>query len=147
MIRITEPLTPCPLTLTLGAFLFMDYKELLKHPYWQKKRLEILQRDNFACVKCTDQFSNLQIHHLYYEANRFPWEYPNECFQTLCELCHEKAEFMKWMLREGITFLRKDFPDIEIDRIYTTVEGKVNSNYHAESVRAYIDAIKNTIKL
>jgi len=29
-----------------------SYYELLKHPKWQKKRLEILQRANFECVKC-----------------------------------------------------------------------------------------------
>lgn len=125
----------------------MNYKQLLRHPLWQKKRLEIFHRDNWKCVNCTDEFSNLQVHHLYYEPNRLPWEYPNECFKTLCECCHEKAEFLKWMLTDGIVLLKADFSNSEIDDIYLAVENKVNTNFHHESVRTYMASIKQTIQL
>ena len=125
----------------------MAYSDLLRNPFWQAKRLEILQRDNFRCIKCTDPFSNLQIHHLYYKPNLLPWEYPNECFQTLCELCHEKAEFLKWLLTDGIDFLKYDFSQSEVDYIYTAIQTKLESNYHHQSARTYMDSIKKTIRL
>ena len=44
----------------------MAYSEKLKNPKWQKKRLEILNRDNFTCIKCGDKETTLQIHHFKY---------------------------------------------------------------------------------
>lgn len=35
-----------------------------------------------------DKPYNLQIHHLKYIKNRFPWEYDNEDLITLCNYCH-----------------------------------------------------------
>lgn len=66
---------------------FMDYKELLKSPKWQKKRLDILQRDDFKCTICGDGETQLHIHHLRYCKN--PIEQPNEDLVTLCKDCHE----------------------------------------------------------
>lgn len=70
----------------------MDKKRLvalLKDPRWQKKRLEILQRDNFTCQCCGSKTKELQIHHLYYDKNLKPWEYSNEALVTMCLDCHE----------------------------------------------------------
>lgn len=61
-----------------------QYFELLKSPKWQRKRLEIMDRDDFACVRCDERESELQVHHAYYEANRDPWDYPDESLSTLC---------------------------------------------------------------
>ncbi len=44
----------------------LSYKEQLTHPNWQRKRLEIFQRDNFACTICGNTEHQLQVHHLYY---------------------------------------------------------------------------------
>lgn len=70
------------------------YSELLKHPKWQKKRLEILNRDKFKCVLCKDEESQLQIHHLEYIGSN-PWDTPNAKLKTLCCHCHEGIEFLK----------------------------------------------------
>jgi hypothetical protein len=67
----------------------MTYSEKLRDPRWQKKRLEIFERDNFTCKLCNDTESTLNVHHHYYENNKEPWEYPNESLITLCENCHE----------------------------------------------------------
>lgn len=64
----------------------MTYKEKLKSPKWQKKRLEILQRDEFRCCYCNDDKTELQIHHLKYTNE--PWDAPNENLITLCKHCH-----------------------------------------------------------
>lgn len=70
------------------------YWQLLKDPRWQRKRLEILERDDWTCRHCGDNKNPLHVHHWYYlsfQADRKPWEYPNMALVTLCEDCH-KAE-------------------------------------------------------
>lgn len=62
---------------------------MLKDPRWQKKRLEIMQRDNFTCQHCGNTDKSLQVHHLWYSPLKKPWEYDNSAFITLCEHCHE----------------------------------------------------------
>jgi hypothetical protein len=66
-----------------------EYTKLLKSPKWQKKRLEIMQRDDFKCVWCGSEDTQLHVHHLYYEKYRKPWEYEDEAYVTICDLCHE----------------------------------------------------------
>jgi hypothetical protein len=63
-----------------------SYSEKLRDPRWQKKRLEILQRDNFKCRICNDTESELQVHHLSYAND--PWEIDNWYLVTLCKDCH-----------------------------------------------------------
>lgn len=57
---------------------------------WQKKRLEIMERDNFTCQSCgANENVMLNVHHAYYEKGVKPWEYDNEMMITWCEECHE----------------------------------------------------------
>lgn len=65
-----------------------EYSELLKHPKWQKKRLEILEKDKFKCQLCKDEETTLHVHHKKYKPNLKPWEYDSEDLITLCEDCH-----------------------------------------------------------
>lgn len=65
----------------------MNYSEKLKHPKWQKKRLEILNRDNFTCTLCGDTETELHVHHLKYTGSN-PENSPNEDLETLCKICH-----------------------------------------------------------
>jgi hypothetical protein len=73
----------------------MTYSEKLRDPRWQKKRLEILQRDDFTCQLCKDTKAELQIHHKEYITGREPWEYENENFITYCKHCHKVVENYK----------------------------------------------------
>lgn len=63
------------------------YAEKLKDPRWQKKRLEILSRDNWSCYWCGDTESTLHVHHTVYVGEN-PWDTWDECLLTLCEGCH-----------------------------------------------------------
>ncbi len=65
------------------------YAEKLKHPLWQRKRLEILNRDGFKCRGCGNGEKTLHVHHLKYTRGRDPWDYPDASLVTLCEVCHE----------------------------------------------------------
>lgn len=67
----------------------MSYRDDLKHPLWQRRRLEILQRDDFACTVCEDRETTLHVHHRFYLRGKKPWEYPDHALETLCESCHE----------------------------------------------------------
>ena len=71
------------------------YSDKLKSPKWQKKRLQILNRDRFTCKLCKDTETTLHVHHKYYVDNCEPWEYPNTALVTLCEHCHKEIEDCK----------------------------------------------------
>jgi hypothetical protein len=121
----------------------MEYIDLLRHPKWQKKRLEIFNRDSFKCRRCDDTESNLQVHHLYYNFDLQPWEYPDTALITLCELCHKKAEFMKWVVRYGAIELRKlKFAEGDIEEIKELVFRNLGFNHHKESAERYMEDIK-----
>lgn len=71
------------------------YTEKLKDPRWQKKRLEVLERDNWACQSCGDDESTLHIHHRKYIPDKDPWDISKDFLITLCKECHE-SEKEKW---------------------------------------------------
>ena len=87
------------------------YAEKLKDPRWQRKRLEILERDRWTCQGCGDTKSTLHVHHCWYDPQRKtePWEYENRSLRTLCEQCHEGEreqlfavlDDLAMMLRQG----------------------------------------------
>lgn len=72
-----------------------SFSDKLKDPRWQKKRLEIMQRDNFTCQDCESAEKTLHVHHKTYQFGKEPWDYPDENFITLCWECHESEEYAK----------------------------------------------------
>lgn len=72
------------------------YGGMLFDKRWKAKRLEILDRDDNACVICKGGLQ-LQVHHRQYHfivnQNQFkpPWDYPNHLMITLCESCHKRG--------------------------------------------------------
>lgn len=75
----------------------MTYSDKLKDPRWQKKRLEIFERDGFKCTECEDEKNTLHVHHKNYYYGKAPWECNNNNLTTLCETCHLREE--DWKLR------------------------------------------------
>lgn len=69
-----------------------SYADKLKDPRWQKRRLEIMQRDKFHCRRCGDGTTTLNVHHLIYDKGKSPWDYPDDLLVTLCGACHASAE-------------------------------------------------------
>jgi hypothetical protein len=66
-----------------------NYTDLLNDPLWQRKRLEIFNRDNFTCQRCFNNRITLCVHHFAYQPGLKPWEYKNEDLITWCINCHE----------------------------------------------------------
>lgn len=64
----------------------MTYSEKLLDPRWQKKRLKVLDRDDFTCCLCQDKSTTLHVHHDKYKGE--PWDAPLEVLKTLCAHCH-----------------------------------------------------------
>jgi hypothetical protein len=78
------------------------YTEKLKDPRWQKKRLQIMERDNFTCQKCESTTETLNVHHRHYRKGADPWDYEDWVFQTLCQPCHEKTSRLLQSLNEQV---------------------------------------------
>ena len=67
-----------------------NYSSQLRDPRWQRKRLEIMERDKFSCRYCGDKEKTLNVHHVIYQRGKAPWEYDAGLLLTLCEDCHEQ---------------------------------------------------------
>lgn len=76
----------------------MSYTEKLKDGRWQKKRLEIMDRDIFKCVD-TGKNDNLQIHHCWY-AKGNPWDTPSEYLITVSEEAHQERHIVEGEIRK-----------------------------------------------
>lgn len=72
----------------------MTYAAKLKDPRWQKKRLQIFERDEFTCKLCLDTKTTLHVHHLKYTQDQ-PFNEPEENLITYCETCHLIVEKFK----------------------------------------------------
>ncbi len=79
--------------MTTKTFKQTAYSEKLQDPRWQKKRLQVLERDNFTCTLCSDSDSTLHVHHEKYYKN--PWDVEMDDLKTICCDCHSVIEFLK----------------------------------------------------
>lgn len=78
----------------------MTYAEQLKHPNWQRRRLEALESSGFSCENCGDKETTLHVHHKRYIKGRMAWEYELEELSVLCEPCHESHHRDENVLQE-----------------------------------------------
>jgi hypothetical protein len=122
----------------------MTYSEKLTDPRWQKRRLEIMQRDDFACQEGDSKEKTLNVHHLYYVSGRDPWNYPSVALVTLCRECHKiqtdlgegEIQPWEWLLdmlangnQDGLEMLHQEVDDFRLRGI---------ESVHATAVRAFM---------
>lgn len=81
------------------------YSDKLKDPRWQRRRLEILNRDDWKCLACGNHENTLHVHHKKYTGN--PWEAPDEDLETLCERCHNAEAYREDYENELIAIFRE----------------------------------------
>ena len=97
----------------------MTFAQHLKDPRWQRKRLEVFQRDNFRCVICAKEDREIHCHHIIYERDRKLWDYPLAMFQTLCSTCHkDRHEIMD----NAINALRLSLAKVPTRRLMKVTE-------------------------
>lgn len=90
-----------------------------KHPKWQRRRLEIMERSNFTCEACGETEVELQVHHKTYRPGADPWEYEDSNLVSLCRPCHEQRTHLDRSVRSATADLTNDqLQDLldEIDR-------------------------------
>jgi len=95
-----------------------DYNSQYLDPRWQKKRLKILERDDWRCQICGNDEITLHVHHRLYIQNKSIWDYPDHLLITLCESCHESEKEMKDYLNCLNNVLKTRFFAGEIHSIY-----------------------------
>lgn len=99
----------------------MTYVEKLKDPRWQKKRLEILNRDEWKCRVCGDKTSTLHVHHLDYKNGKEPWDYNNDTFIAICEDCHESEHRTRKEYEQSLLSLFRS-KGFMADDVFTIIE-------------------------
>lgn len=62
----------------------------------------------------------LHLHHTYYVRDTLPWDYPDICFETLCEACHKEVHAKKKILMYASHSLGQSQHLIACERCYGT---------------------------
>ena len=82
------------------------YSDDLQNPLWQRRRLEIFNRDNWTCTLCLDDRSMLAVHHLAY--NGKPWQVNGNLLKTVCCHCHDAIHSLPHQkileVKKGVSF-------------------------------------------
>lgn len=111
------------------------YNELLKDPRWQKRRLEIFERDNWTCQICGTKDKMLHVHHIAYIKNRKPWDYPDNLLITLCEECHKEDKKNRDSINTYIENMRNyGLTNYEISRLLEMVEIQIIGMHHDDCI-------------
>lgn len=84
-----------------------EYRELLLDPRWQRRRCEVLMRDDFTCQECWTTNKTLCVHHNYYDKDLMPWDYRVDdewphALETLCVDCHAYRDEIRRAARECV---------------------------------------------
>jgi len=99
-----------------------------------------MERDDFECVLCCEKEKTLNVHHIYYERNKMPWEYPDEIFITLCDECHDMEHTAKNLINSmdlEAKFRRFGVPSFVLYSVILSLEvikNKKISNYHKKLI-------------
>jgi hypothetical protein len=115
---------------------------------WQKKRLEVMNRDGFKCKSCGAEGDGvtLNVHHSFYEKGLDPWAYDNDTLITLCEDCHEERHWMQ----QSILGMMSEHTNNEIWGLYLMSFGypklmKLFSDFQAKGVSLSPDLVYEVV--
>jgi hypothetical protein len=125
----------------------LSYSDQLKHPKWQKRRLEMLNAQNFCCQRCKSNEDTLHVHHRRYVKGRNVWEYDDSELVVLCEFCHqeehENSEFINKLIFLIPDEYRQDFTSLLAGISYVfTSDNEILKNSEPLMFMAGIAAIK-----
>lgn len=115
----------------------MTYSEKLKDPRWQKKRLQILDRDEFACKYCGNENLELHVHHLKYFNN--PWDIENKFLVTICVICHKSEHEIKD--QPGLIDYSINPEIVEIDKKISDINLKIRMSGGPTSPLEYFEEL------
>lgn len=100
----------------MGIFSLMKktYSDKLLDPRWQRKRLEVLSRDNFTCTLCGDTETTLAVHHKEYSGA--PWDVGLDKLKTVCSHCHSSIHFLEKTQPLKLPFPRKIYRQFSVHK-------------------------------
>lgn len=78
----------------------LSYFDQLKHPFWQRKRLEMLDAAGWQCQCCDGKETTLHVHHKRYIKGALVWEYDDADLIVLCSDCHADEHAARALLDE-----------------------------------------------
>jgi len=138
------------------------YSDKLKDPRWQKKRLEIMEREEWKCQGCGNTKNTLNVHHLRYIEGKEPWEYEDMYYMTLCDECHTESHLdisvhttrPSFDIQYFVDFIepvwiRRYFSEIEFhkgDTILTVRDGYILDGVNLHNIMKVISRIKKFIR-
>jgi len=126
----------------------MTYADQIKSPLWQKRRLEILSKDDFTCQVCGEKERTLHVHHIKYKNGCKIWQYKDSELITLCDNFHELEH--KIDIDKYINYLSSnDITKIETSLILENISSIIfNNNYKRvlyNLLSSYGNNIENTV--
>lgn len=83
----------------------MNYAQQIKHPNWQKKRLEVMELHDFKCQSCGNKDETLNVHHPFYNRGAMIWEYETNELQCLCQPCHKNIHSIDESIKKSLACL------------------------------------------
>ena len=112
----------------------MDYAKSLRDPRWQKKRLRILERDQWTCRDTHKTDEELHVHHCWY-AKGGPWETPDEYLITLTKEAHKKRQNLEARAKKALGMIlantQNDYPytggQTDLEALVNTMEAVLYS--------------------
>ncbi len=107
-----------------------SYLEMLRDPRWQRARLDTMQRAGFACERCGDKETTLNVHHKNYKRDHAPWEYELSNFVCLCRDCHEIVHKQKEMINNLLPYAELNVGDFVSGLVAHQVNRKVVGGLH-----------------
>lgn len=132
-----------------------SYADKLKDPRWQKKRLEVMERDGFACRDCGEKSKTLHVHHCIYERGG-PWNTTPMYLLTLCHDCHETREGLESDAKKMLAKMMIYAPDLQyfVERLAECfgpreqpISYLVADETNEANLNAYIDAKRQVNEL
>lgn len=103
----------------------MTYSEKLRDPRWQRKRLEVMQRDGWLCRNCRSAEKTLTVHHFLYSGD--PWETQDDLLITLCEDCHLERQELDSDSKLMMANLSSIMPNAEFFRFLCSLSAYIAS--------------------
>jgi hypothetical protein len=102
----------------------MTYHQQIKHPLWQKKRLEVLEYRNFECENCGGKEEELNVHHPFYKRGAMIWGYDKEELRCLCHICHKNEHVLDEQAKKLLS-------DVNVckDEVIGYMKGMVDNPY------------------
>lgn len=85
-----------------------SYWEKLQDPRWQKRKTEILEREDFICERCGDTEETLHIHHSFYPPDTDPWDVADWHLHCYCKRCHKIIQKDENDVKWAISFVHID---------------------------------------